>query len=71
MRWYLRADCNCEGAMALALNGVANDDAPSRNHAANLVAFVLRNSSLQQGPGADPKSSAYGLLDWNTGESGA
>jgi len=71
MRWYLRADCNSEGAMALALNGVANDDALSRSHAANLVAFVLKNSSLQQGPAADPKNSAYGLLDWNTRDSGA
>jgi len=71
MRWFLRADCNSEGAMALALNAVANHDTQSGKIAANLVAFVLKNSSLQQGPAADPANSAYGLLDWNTRESGS
>jgi len=70
MRWLLRADCNSEGAMAMALNGVANDDAKDRKIAANLVAFVLKNSPIQQGPAADPDNSAYGLLDWNARESG-
>jgi hypothetical protein len=63
-RWLLRADCNAESALPLAL---AQGLAPSRRQrlvAENLLDFVYFNSPLQQGPRADPKNTAYGLLAW-------
>ena len=66
VRWYTRADCNSEAAMALALQGRLADDADARSRAKNLLNFVLVTSNLQQGPRADPANAAYGLLGWDT-----
>jgi hypothetical protein len=66
VRWYTRADCNSEAAMALALHGRLADDADARSRARNLLNFVLVSSNLQQGPRADPANAAYGLIGWDT-----
>jgi hypothetical protein len=71
VRWYTRADCNSEAAMALALHGRLADDADARTRARNLANFVLVSSNLQQGPRADPANSGYGLLGWDTRPAGA
>ncbi|MEI7899707.1 MAG: hypothetical protein WCK89_05610 [bacterium] len=71
VRWFLRADCNSEAAMALALRGAMDSDAHSQAVAANLLAFVLLRSNLQQGPRADPAGPSYGLLGWDTRPEGA
>jgi len=65
-RWYLRADCNCESAMAFALRSLLDGDATSRKVARNLLDFVFFSSTLQQGPRADSESPSYGLLGWDT-----
>lgn len=66
VRWYTRADCNSEAAMALALHGRLANDADSRTRAKNLMNFVLVTSNLQQGPRADPANPAHGLIGWDT-----
>lgn len=65
-RYFLRADCNSESAMAIALRGVAIDDPRSRTVAANLQDFVYFHSNLQQGPRADLGNAGFGLLGWDT-----
>lgn len=67
VRWFLRADCNCESAMALALCAMLDRNDRSRLIAANLLDFVYFHSNLQQGPRADPTSPSYGLLGWCAG----
>jgi hypothetical protein len=71
VRWFARADCNSEAAMALALHGALDGDAHSRALAKNLLDFVLQRSNVQQGPRADPESPSYGLLGWDTRPAGA
>ncbi len=71
VRWFTRADCNSEAAMALALRSVMDGDARSKAVATNLLDFVLLRSNLQQGPRADPASPCYGLLGWDTRPEGA
>lgn len=62
----LRADCNSESALGLAMHGLVDRDLQSRQIAANLLDFVYYESNLQGGPRADPASPSYGLLGWNT-----
>jgi len=64
IRNLLRADCNAESALPLALQGVIDNDEESRKIAKNLSDFVYFNSPLQQGSRNDPKSPSYGLLSW-------
>jgi hypothetical protein len=71
VRWFTRADCNSEAAMALALHGALDGGARDRQIASNLVDFVLRRSNLQQGPRANTDSPSYGLLGWDTRPAGA
>jgi hypothetical protein len=66
VRYYLRADCNAEAGMALALRAVAGKDERSRTIAANLQDFVYFHSNLQQGPRADASNPGFGLLGWDT-----
>jgi hypothetical protein len=65
-RWYARADCNCESAMAFALHGFSTGDRASGRTAASLLDFVYTHSEIQQGPRADPASPSFGLLGWDT-----
>jgi len=64
IRWGLRADCNTETAMAMALRSLVDNDPKYARIARNLADFVYFNSSLHQGPRADPKSPSYGLLSF-------
>jgi hypothetical protein len=66
IRWSLRADCNSESAMALALHGLADRSRRSAEIATRLLDFVYVGSNLQQGPRGDLKSSSWGLLGWDT-----
>jgi hypothetical protein len=63
-RLPLRADCNLESAMVLALDSRFDG---ARRHgliASNLLDFVYFNSGMCQGQRADPKHGAYGLIGW-------
>lgn len=59
-RLPLRADCNAESAMVLALEGGAG----SRRIAANLLDYVYRHSEMHGGVRADPAHPAFGLIAW-------
>ena len=71
VRWFMRADCNCESAMAFALRSLVDGDENSREIASNLLDYVYFTSNVQQGPRANPESPSYGLLGWDTRENGA
>lgn len=58
VRWYRRADCNAESAMALGFAG--------RNQVSERLAdFIALRSPASQGVHADSESPAYGLVGWN------
>ncbi len=63
-RWLLRADCNAESALPLALAQRLASNDRQRQIAENLLDFVYFRSPLQQGPRADPQQAEYGLLAW-------
>ncbi len=71
VRWYMRADCNCESAMAFALRSLIDGDKDSKEIASNLLDYVYFKSNIQQGPRANPDSPSYGLLGWDTRPIGA
>ncbi len=60
-RLPLRADCQAESAMVLALDALLNGQAHSRAVARNLLDFLCFTSGLCQGPRADPHHPAFGL----------
>ncbi len=60
----LRADCNIESAMVLALNAKLNADKRSIDVARNLLDFVYFNSGMCAGPRADEKHGAFGTIGW-------
>ena len=60
----LRADCNAESAMVLALDGAINHDRESARIAGNLLDFVYFKSGICGGPRADPQDGAFGLIGW-------
>ena len=64
MRWGIRADCNCECSMALAIQGQLDREARSQMAASNLLDFVFYHSLLSQGRRAEPNNPSYGLLGW-------
>ena len=65
VRWWLRADCASETAMALALRTRLEGDARDTAVAANLQDWVYR--TLQRDTtGRDPDDPEYGLVAWNT-----
>ncbi|MBE0535444.1 MAG: discoidin domain-containing protein [Phycisphaerae bacterium] len=66
VRWYMRADCNAESAMAFALRGLLDGEKSSSSIAGNLLDYVYLTSNLQQGPRANPESPSYGLVGWDT-----
>jgi hypothetical protein len=64
-RLPLRADCNAESAMVLALDSTLEVRKPGPAAiAGNLLDFVYFNSGMCAGVRADPGSSAYGLIGW-------
>jgi hypothetical protein len=63
-RLPLRADCNAESAMVLALDGLINRRNRSAIIASNLLDFVYFNSGMCQGVRADPHHPAFGLIGW-------
>jgi len=66
VRWYMRADCNAESAMAFALRSLLDGEKSSSSIAGNLLDYVYLTSNLQQGPRANPESPSYGLVGWDT-----
>lgn len=60
----LRADCNAESAMALALAGTVLGRAEDRSTAANLLDYLYRSSGMTGGARGDPGSPAFGLIAW-------
>lgn len=71
VRWFVRADCCNESAMAFAFHGKLFKQRESKAVAANLLDFVTAKSPIQQGPRANPESPSYGLLGWDTRPQGA
>ncbi|MDB6125120.1 MAG: hypothetical protein JWQ71_4113 [Pedosphaera sp.] len=63
-RLPLRADCNSESAMVLALDCALNGTKRSGIVASNLLDYVYFNSGMCSGVRADPKHPAYGLIGW-------
>lgn len=63
-RLPLRADCNAESGMVLALDSIINRKASSGIVASNLLEFVYFNSNMCKGARNDPTRSAYGLIGW-------
>ena len=66
VRWYTRADCTCESAMAFALADRMDASENSGEVARNLLQYVYEYSDIQQGPRADSESPSFGLLGWDT-----
>jgi hypothetical protein len=63
-RLPLRADCNAESAMVLALDGLVNQHQINGVVASNLLDFVFFNSGMCRGVRDNPQSAAYGLIGW-------
>lgn len=63
-RTPLRADCQAETAMVLALHATLAEDARSREVAVNLLDFLYFKSDFQGGVRGNPKHPAFGLIVW-------
>jgi hypothetical protein len=63
-RYCVRADCQAEAALALALRTKLTSDEYSRAIAGNLMDYLYFTSPLRQGPRNDPASGSYGLVGW-------
>jgi hypothetical protein len=63
-RSVIRADCQAESAMVLALDGVVNRRRMSGQIASNLLDFVYFTSDMCQGDRGNPKHPAFGLISW-------
>ena len=63
-RLPLRDDCNAESAMVLALDSRFNGLHQHALIASNLLDFIYFNSGICQGPRADPRHGAFGLMGW-------
>ncbi len=63
-RLPLRADCNCESAMVLALDAHLNSNKRDATIASNLLDFVYFNSGICHGERNDPNEPAFGLIGW-------
>lgn len=66
---YMRADCNGESAGSLALAGAALNNEDYKNVAYNVMEWLLE-SPMATGDRSDPESAQYGLLSWNTLDTG-
>jgi hypothetical protein len=65
-RYFLRADCMGEAAMANAVAGNVLGDDRIGTIGANLCDFILGNEEISGGSRSDPASPHYGLLNWDT-----
>lgn len=65
-RYWMRADCQAESALALSMRARLDGDIPSRTIARNLMTYLYSTSNLRQGPRNDPNSPTYGLMGWAT-----
>lgn len=63
-RIVLRADCNVESAMVLAVDWWTHKSKKSRAVARNLLDFVYFNSGMCGGVRGNPKHPAFGLIGW-------
>lgn len=63
-RLPIRADCNAESAMVLALDGALNGTKDSTKIANNLLDYVYFNSDMCQGVRGHPHHPAFGLISW-------
>ena len=66
---YMRADCNGESAGSLALAGAVLNNEDYKNVAYNVMEWLL-TSPMATGDRSDPESAQYGLLSWNTLDTG-
>jgi hypothetical protein len=65
-RYWMRADCQAESALALSMRASLDGDQRSQAIAKNLMNYMYRSSNLRQGPRNDPDSPTYGLMGWAT-----
>lgn len=65
-RLPIRADCNAESAMVLALENwrAGGGFARGREVAGNLLDYVYRDAGSWRGPRGDPSHPAFGLIAW-------
>jgi hypothetical protein len=63
-RTVLRADCNAETAMVLAVDSWLNGHERSSNVATNLLDFVYTRSGSCGGVRGDPRHPSFGLIAW-------
>ena len=66
---YMRADCNGESAGSLALAGAVLNNEDYKNVAYNVMEWLL-TSPMATGDRSEPESAQYGLLSWNTLDTG-
>lgn len=66
LRLPLRADCQAETAMGLALKGRVHRNGRQWQIASNLLDFLYFNSDLCSGPRGDPAHPAFGLIGWGS-----
>lgn len=66
-RTPIRADCQAESAMVLALEAALAEDARSRTVAKNLLDFLYFKSGMHGGVRGNPKHPAFGLIAWGAG----
>lgn len=66
VRLPIRADCQAETAMGLALNGRLHPNGRQLQIASNLLDFLYFNSDLCSGPRGDPTHPAFGLIGWGS-----
>ncbi|NQV34955.1 MAG: hypothetical protein HQ515_19830, partial [Phycisphaeraceae bacterium] len=65
-RYWMRADCQAESALALSMRARLDGDTRSQTIAKNLMNYMYSTSNLRQGPRNDPNSPTYGLMGWAT-----
>lgn len=60
----IRADCQAESAMVLAVHADLEGDANSADISSNLLDFLYGRSGLTGGARGNPEHPAYGLISW-------
>ncbi len=65
VRWWIRADCTSEAAMALAFSALSGGPASRARTAAELLNTVYFRSGMPWSSKPDPSNPSYGLIPWN------